>query len=141
MGIFQAPGDFGLSGNSRYLGGAAGRMNRAEKQSVEEDLASDFAVIYEENIDDIRRILANYRKSKKVPAGVVDISDEIVIIDDGRDVERFAGTMAGEKRKNIQSLLKYLDGLFEKLPEDVIRKFADSEYYNLYVQVLNELER
>ncbi len=141
MGLDQAPGDFGPLGDFRYLGGSAERMNRSEKRSVEEDLASGFAVIFEENADDIRRLLANYRKSRKTPASMVDISDDIILLDDGADVERFAGTMAVEKRKNIQALLKYLDGLFEKLPEDVIRKFAESEYFNLYVQVLNELER
>jgi hypothetical protein len=141
-GLDQAPGDFQLSRKYQYLGDSAENMNRAEKASVEEDLSGAEAYVFEESADDIRRILANYRKKKKiVPDGVRDISDEIVIIDDSRDMERFSGTMPAEKRQNVKSLLKYLDGLFEKLPEDVIRKFAESEYYNIYVKVLNELDR
>ncbi|HPA72080.1 MAG TPA: hypothetical protein PKY31_07415, partial [Spirochaetota bacterium] len=141
-GLDQAPEDYQLSRKYAYLGSSAENMNKAEKASVEEDLTGAEAVIFEENADDIRRILANYRKKRKAPAGgVQDISDEIVIIEDSGDVERFAGTVSSEKRQNIKALLKYLDGLFEKLPEDVIRRFADSEYYNLYVKVLNELDR
>ncbi len=64
-----------------------------------------------------------------------------LLLDEKSDVDRFVETMPVEKRQSIRSLLKYLDGLFEKLPEDAIRTFAQSEYYNLYVQVLNELDK
>jgi iron uptake system EfeUOB component EfeO/EfeM len=71
----------------------------------------------------------------------MDISDEIVIIDDKSDVERFVDTFQPEKRENIKKLLQYLDGLFEKLPEEVVRKFAQSEYFELYAKIMKELER
>jgi hypothetical protein len=44
-----------------------------------------------------------------------------------------------EKQVDLKKLLKYLDGLFEKLPEYVVRNFADSEYFDMYVNVLNEV--
>jgi len=47
--------------------------------------------------------------------------------------------MPVEKRASIRKLLKYLDSLFDKLPEEVIKNFANSEYFDLYVKVLNEL--
>ncbi len=43
------------------------------------------------------------------------------------------------KNRKTEEALKYLDGLFEKLPEDVVRNFADSEYFDMYVNVLNEI--
>jgi hypothetical protein len=69
----------------------------------------------------------------------VDITDRVVILEDQADVERFVKTFPEPKQVNIKMLLKYLDGLFERLPEDIIRKFASSDYFNLYLKVLNEL--
>ena len=44
------------------------------------------------------------------------------------------------KRPNdVKKLLKYLDGLFEKLPRETLKKFIDSEYFDLYIKVLTEL--
>ena len=68
-----------------------------------------------------------------------DITDRVVILEDKADVERFVRTFPEPKQVNIKMLLKYLDGLFERLPEDIIRKFASSDYFNLYLKVLNEL--
>ena len=60
-------------------------------------------------------------------------------IEDELDVDRFIKTVDSRKQKELKSLLKYLDGLFEKLPENAIRAFADSEYFDLYVKVMNEI--
>ncbi len=68
-----------------------------------------------------------------------DITDRVVILEDRADVERFVKTFPEQKQVNIKMLLKYLDGLFERLPEEIIRKFASSDYFNLYLKVLNEL--
>lgn len=69
----------------------------------------------------------------------VNITNQVVILDSREDISRFIDTLPVEKQENIRKLLKYLDSLFEKLPEDVIKKFADSEYFDLYVKVFNEL--
>lgn len=141
-GMDQAPSDFALVKNCRYLGASTSEIGSTEKQSIEEDVVADQALVFEESVEDIRRVLLNYRKTKKQhPDDVMDISDEIVIIDDKSDIERFADTFEPEKRENIKKLLQYLDGLFEKLPEEVIRKFAESEYYSLYTRIMKELER
>ncbi len=141
-GLDQAPSDFSLMKNCRYLGASSSEIGPMEKKSIEDDVVADEALVFEESVEDIRRVLLNYRKMKKQhPDDVMDISDEIVIIDDKSDIERFADTFESEKRENIKKLLQYLDGLFEKLPEDVVRKFAESEYYNLYVTIMKELER
>ena len=77
--------------------------------------------------------------AEKEPEKISDITDRVVILDDEADVERFVKTFPEPKRVNIKTLLRYLDGLFEKLPEEIIRKFASSDYFNLYLKVLNEL--
>jgi hypothetical protein len=43
------------------------------------------------------------------------------------------------KKEDLTRLLAYLDGLFEKLPEEAVRKFAESEYFDLYVKVLKDM--
>ena len=68
-----------------------------------------------------------------------DISDKVVILDNKDDLNRFVDTMPVEKQENIRKLMAYLDNLLEELPEDVIKNFANSEYFDLYVKVLNDL--
>jgi len=70
---------------------------------------------------------------------IANITDQVIILESKEDVNRFVDTLPVEKQENIRRLLKYLDSLFDKLPEDVIRNFANSEYFDLYVKVLNEL--
>ncbi|MEW6525770.1 MAG: hypothetical protein AB1444_03770 [Spirochaetota bacterium] len=70
---------------------------------------------------------------------ITNITDQVIILDSKEDVNRFVDTLPVEKQENIRRLLKYLDSLFDKLPEDVIKNFANSEYFDLYVKVLNEL--
>jgi hypothetical protein len=68
-----------------------------------------------------------------------DITDRIVILEDDTDVDRFVNQIQYSKQADLKRLLKYLDGLFEKLPEDVVKNFAESEYFDIYVNVLNEM--
>ncbi|MCX7677999.1 MAG: hypothetical protein N2316_02155 [Spirochaetes bacterium] len=142
IGLDQAPADFDLLKNCRYVGSSVSELTALEKQSIERDLTMRDAVVFEESIEDIRRVLLNYRRTRKKRVDdIIDITDEIVIIDDSSDVERFVNSFEPEKRQDLKKLLKYLDGLFEWLPEELIRKFANSEYYNLYVKIMNELEQ
>ncbi|HPD03699.1 MAG TPA: hypothetical protein PLJ75_00335 [Spirochaetota bacterium] len=68
-----------------------------------------------------------------------NITDQVIVLESKDDVNRFVDTLPVEKRESIRKLLKYLDSLFDKLPEEVIKNFANSEYFDLYVKVLNEL--
>jgi hypothetical protein len=115
-----------------------------EKRSIEEDVSSRGALIFEENVRDIERKLGREVEVDETPVVTVsekvsDITDRIVIIEDEFDVDRFVKEFPDEKQPDLKKLLKYLDGLFEKLPEDVVRNFADSEYFDIYVNVLNEI--
>ena len=40
--------------------------------------------------------------------------------------------------EDLKKLIKYLDSLLEKLPDDVIKEFAESEYYDLYNKILEK---
>ncbi len=78
--------------------------------------------------------------SAKMPDDDIDdITDRVIILDDEEDVDRFIRGLPEQKQVDMKTLLSYLDGLFEKLPERVIKRFASSEYFDLYLKVLNEL--
>ncbi len=63
--------------------------------------------------------------------------DRIIILEDKNEIDRITSEFP-EKRDDLVKLLSYLDGLLEKLPEEAIRKFAESEYFDLYSKVLKE---
>jgi hypothetical protein len=181
----------------RYLLPAEGSLFDFERDSIESDVSAASALIFEEDVQQIKEqlmkrtgrtdveavdlVTRSFGKEEPaeekaaeeireeaapevrpfeepVPAGpppveepapaatvapavdrYYDITDRVVILEDQADVERFVRTFPEPKQVNIKMLLKYLDGLFERLPEDIIRKFASSDYFNLYLKVLNEL--
>ena len=116
----------------------------SERRSIEEDISGKGALIFEEDVGLIKQKLGRdvvevKSESVEIVDSVYDITDKIVIIEDDLDVDRFVREFPDEQQTDIKKLLKYLDGLFEKLPEDVVKKFASSEYFDLYVNVLHEI--
>ena len=123
----------------------------SEKWSIEEDISSPNAIVFEESIFEIENILKNdygYESDNTLDAettessifadDIPDITDNIIILEDKAKLMEFASEFQGQN-DNLVKLLSYLDGLFEKLPEEVIRKFAESEYFELYSKVLKEM--
>jgi hypothetical protein len=197
--------------NYRYISPYREELEDAVKLSIEEDLTSDNALIFEEDIDEIEKLLGREVDDPKKPAAIkidetgpkevvetekplddtedtlhefesddeivisdsdleiivedffdemapedsatrddkpladsvheeiFDITDKIIILEDDLDIDRFIKKFPEEKQDNLKKLLKYLDGLFEKLPESTIKSFADSEYYDLYTKVLDDM--
>ncbi|OHD68592.1 MAG: hypothetical protein A2W19_12435 [Spirochaetes bacterium RBG_16_49_21] len=141
----KAKGGTSIAGRRycRYLIPSADSLMDHERASIENDLSSESALIFEEDVEEIRRQfteMAERDVSEAFSAApIMDITDRVVILDDESDVDRFLKEFPEKKQADIKLLLKYLDGLFEKLPEEVIKKFTDSEYFDLYLRVLNEL--
>lgn len=48
-------------------------------------------------------------------------------------------TLSPETKDELRSVLSYLDNLLEDLPEEKIKEFAKSEYYDLYTRILDKL--
>jgi hypothetical protein len=129
-----------LSGKKemQYVIPDGSQLSGDHKKSIEQDIARNKALIIEEDVREIESALESeiaLRQSEEV----LDITDRVVILDDAADVERLTDLIPEQKREDMKRLLHYLDGLFEKLPEDVVRNFADSEYFDLYVKIMNEL--
>lgn len=171
------------SKSCRYLLPAENSIMDIERDSIESDISAGSALIFEEDVEEIKEQLKNRTgktdmeiaamferamnngraaeqpeteapdagtvemitageqpgEKESAPENIFDITDRVVILDDKADVERFISGFPEPKQMNIKMLLKYLDGLFEKLPEETIKKFASSDYFELYLKVLNEL--
>ncbi|HDP80362.1 MAG TPA: hypothetical protein ENN21_05920 [Spirochaetes bacterium] len=154
-GMDQPRDDVRLLKRCRFIMTRPDSLSPEERKSIEEDVLSDTALVYEENVDQVKERLDALKKHQphshpgtalsdavvvdEASAPSVDISNKVFIIDDKTDLERFFSTIPEDKRENLAKLLKYLDGLFEKLPEEVIRNFASSEYFDIYTKVLNDL--
>jgi pilus assembly protein FimV len=49
------------------------------------------------------------------------------------------GALSGDLKKDVRSVLEYLDQLLEALPDDKIQEFARSEYFGIYQRLFDEL--
>ncbi len=47
--------------------------------------------------------------------------------------------LSDNTKEELKKVLKYLDSLLESLPEEKIKEFAHSEYYDLYNKILDKL--
>lgn len=56
-----------------------------------------------------------------------------------RFIEEQLENLSGQSKDELKSVLAYLDRLLEDLPEDKIKEFAKSDYYDLYVKILDKL--
>ena len=141
--------------NLSYFTENENSISVSEKKSIEEDISSANAIVFEEDISEIEKILKNDYKIEPTPidtneqkndniiftediTDITDITDKIIILEDKEKLFQLTSEFP-EKHENLIRLLSYLDGLFEKLPEEVIRKFAESEYFELYSKVLKEM--
>jgi pilus assembly protein FimV len=54
-------------------------------------------------------------------------------------IERTAASTGVEKTE-LKKMIGYLDQLFDKLPEETIREFSSSEYFDLYKRIMRDLD-
>ncbi|HMY45972.1 MAG TPA: hypothetical protein PKX74_10865, partial [Leptospiraceae bacterium] len=55
--------------------------------------------------------------------------------------ERFdhVAAEASVPKDDLRKMISYLDQLFDKLPEDTVREFSRSEYFDLYKKIMEDL--
>jgi hypothetical protein len=69
----------------------------------------------------------------EVPVEIESVEAKERVIDEKID------TLSLDTKDELKAVLSYLDGLLENLPEEKIKQFAKSEYYDLYVKILDKL--
>lgn len=47
--------------------------------------------------------------------------------------------VTGLEKDELKKMISYLDSLFDQLPEETVRKFSQSEYFDLYKKIMTEL--
>jgi hypothetical protein len=144
-GEYSGPdGKTSIAKECTYILPSAESLLAEERSSIERDITSGTALVFEEDVDDIRDQyikIVGAEKAQKVNVidEVYDITDKVVIIEDEYDIDQFVREFPGERQPEVKKLLKYLDGLFEKLPRETLKKFVNSEYFDLYIKVLTEM--
>ncbi|MCX7882236.1 MAG: hypothetical protein N2314_03315 [Brevinematales bacterium] len=54
-------------------------------------------------------------------------------------IETNLDAMSGTTREELRKVIQYLDNLLADLPEEKIKEFAQSEYYDLYMKIMEKL--
>lgn len=68
------------------------------------------------------------------------ISDNVVnTVCDDSSTDKPKEELPSNIKKDIKSVLAYMDQLLESLPEEKIKEFAESEYFEMYHRLFNEL--
>jgi pilus assembly protein FimV len=132
-GLDQHPSDTRSLGQYKYILPEPDSLMDHEKKSIEDDISTESALILEEDVSKIRKKLDDSMK-KEITETINDITDRITIYEDNN--KKNAGESNPKDKEEIKKLLGYLNELFEKLPEENIKNFADSEYFELYKKLL-----
>jgi len=71
-------------------------------------------------------------------AGIGEVPQEVITQKSSKIEEAIEGLTESEK-EGLRKVLGYLDKLLENLPEEKVKEFASSEYYDLYVRLFDKL--
>ena len=128
----QAEQEFHASDSSMY------ESNQAELTALTEDLDKSPLTTEEDRHQDI---IAEDRELESTSAPVEAETSQI--ISDQEGVVEFDSkspeAVQDPETEDLKNVMGYLDQLLGELPDDTIKKFANSEYFNLYQKVLDQL--
>ena len=85
--------------------------------------------------------LADILEGTAIEESVLEAEPEVALHEEPR-AERMADELSletGVKREELKKVIGYLDDLLGQLPEETVREFSRSEYFNLYKKVIEEL--
>lgn len=71
---------------------------------------------------------------------ITKLEEEVQRIAEEKDRLKEMNRTIAASQKNVKKVLKILDDLLERLPDEDIKKFADSEEFKLYEKVLENFE-
>lgn len=109
-------------------------LREEELEDIESEIAAEPSLIIEERLDDIYERLSECRRTG------IDITDSVVLLNTDRDIERLLNSKVPLETADLRRLLNHFDSLIGKLPDNERESFARSEYFSLYLHVMNQLE-
>ncbi|MCX8029850.1 MAG: hypothetical protein N2712_07655 [Brevinematales bacterium] len=89
----------------------------------------------ERSIEDIEKLQSQTLETKEISRETLTSYEEKV-----SKIESSIESLSEEEKDDIRKVLQYLDKLLENLPEDKIKEFASSEYYDLYMRIFDKLK-
>ncbi len=80
------------------------------------------------------------KDEEEINRKMAELEEEIKKTAEEREKLKAANKEVSKVRNDVKKILKILDDLLEKLPEQEIKRFADSEDFKLYEKVLDNFE-
>ena len=102
--------------------------------------------------DELNSILEDVHEEPAEAPSLAEPSHNLIVLDDYEDREKAeethgrdavmdrAAASSGVEKTELKKMIGYLDQLFDKLPEDTIREFSSSEYFDLYKRIMRDLD-
>lgn len=103
--------------------------------------------------DELNSILEDVHEEVAADAPVSAGADRnLIVLDEYEDEEKAEQTRgrdaaigrvaasSGVDKTELKKMIGYLDQLFDKLPEETIREFSSSEYFDLYKRIMQDLD-
>ena len=69
-----------------------------------------------------------------------NLSNTTEASNDDSDSSSFLGENSTVDREEMRKMVSYLDNLLGELPDNIIKQFSQSEYFELYKKVISQLE-
>ncbi|MGA2141425.1 MAG: hypothetical protein ABSG94_03285 [Brevinematales bacterium] len=126
-----------------YEAPAATEAPVPEVQEFNPDKDYNIPLVEEENVeislDELNRIEGSLPEAEKVSSTqyIFDNPENKEMTEQAIDTK--IDILSDSSKEELRKVLGYLDSLLENLPEDKIKEFAKSEYYDLYVKILSKL--
>ncbi|MCK4442912.1 MAG: hypothetical protein KAW09_00100 [Thermoplasmata archaeon] len=80
------------------------------------------------------------KDEEEINRKIAELEEEVTKAADEREKLKIANEEISKNRKDVKRILKILDDLLEKLPDQEIKRFVDSEDFKLYEKVLEKFE-
>jgi len=105
-----------------------------ETRSIEIDNLDENTLVIEENLDEqsLNIISDGEETTSSSIEEPSEISNEV-------DETKSDSSDLTPNREQLRDVIGYLDNLLGELPKDVIEKFAQSDYFNLYQKIMDDL--
>ncbi|MFN3660054.1 MAG: hypothetical protein ACK4TN_02320, partial [Brevinematales bacterium] len=84
-------------------------------------------------------VTVNEEVSEPIVSEAYMESPPVEEIDRRQVIETNLDALSGTTREELRKVIQYLDNLLADLPEEKIKEFAQSEYYDLYMKIMEKL--
>ena len=107
-----------------------------DDDTISMDDIDNFVTGPEETVEDFGEIQDDV---SLIPGESSEPAFAAALSDEAKEVAQKPGEIPSHLKKELRTVLSYMDQLLESLPDDKIEEFAKSEYYDTYKKLFKEL--